>query len=472
MNRIAKTIVVAALFLSIGGIKAQEVSPVDFLRMNPYQMKSNPATDLPYKSVMTLLVGNVGMDFQNPSLRYDNLFDFDAQGRPVTVNLKKFANSLNEDNALRFSMNENLFTFYHRLEVGMLTFGYDVRVQGDMHFNDDLFSLLANGNAAFLGENNPADISLGLNAMAYQQFAAGYQLNVNRYISVGGRVKLLLGFANVSTENFKLKMVTDPASYALRLYENIAMRASLPSFFTIRDGRLVTAGNLAFSDLFSNPGFAVDLGAEFHLTDQIGVVAAVQDLGFISWKANNMQLTGNVNDAGPMYDEGSFLFEGMAIDQLQRIISDEYYRELFLDTLKQYFQLEVTPAERYSTMLNANVLLRGYYDLTPENRVSVQAQGCFMNGGFNPAFTVAYSGSFFEMLDVCATYTVMKDSYTNFGIGLGGNFNTFHIYLASNNILGAFMPLNSKSFNVQAGIVFNMREKDYTRGSRVPGYLR
>lgn len=472
MNRIAKTIVAVALFVTFGGIQAQEVSPVDFLRANPYQMKSNPAVELPYNSVMSLLVGNVGLDFQNPSLKYNNLFDFDAQGRPVTVNLDKFANSLNEDNALRFSMNENLFTLFHRLEVGMLTFGYDVRVQGDMHFNDGLFSLLANGNAAFVGENNPANVSLGFNTTAFQQFAVGYQMNFRKRFSVGARAKLLLGFANVSTEAFEVKMVTNPTTYALRIYENIAMNASLPSFFSMKDGKLVTSGNLAFSDLFSNPGFAVDLGAEFHVTDQIGVVAAVQDLGFISWKANNFQMIGNINDAGSMYDEGSFLFEGIAIDQLQRIVSDEYYRELFLDTLKQYFQLDITPAERYSTMLNTNVLLRGYYDLDQENRISLQAQGCFMKGGFSPAFTVAYSGTFFEMLDVCATYTLMKDSYTNFGIGLGGNFNTFHIYLASNNILGAITPLNSKSFNVQAGIVFNMREKDYTRGSRVPGYLR
>ena len=472
MNRIAKIIVAVALLLPFSSIMAQEVSPVDFMMMNPYQMKSNPAADLPYNSVMSILVGNVGVDFQNPNLKYDNLFDFDVQGRPKTVNLNKFANSLSKDNVLRFSMNENFFTYYHRLGPGMLTVGYDVRVQGDMRFNDDLFSLLANGNAAFVGEDNPADISMGLNTSVFQQIAAGYQMNIGKHFSVGGRVKLLFGFANVTTDAFQAKLTTDPNTYALRLQENIVMKASLPRFFTLRDGKMVTAGNLAFSDLFSNPGFGVDLGAEYHITDQIGIVASVQDLGFISWKANNFQLKGNVNDAGSMYDDGTFLFEGLDIDQLQRIISDEYYRELFLDTLKRYFQLEISPVERYSTMLNTNVLLRGYFDFNRENRVSLQAQGCFRNGGFNPAFTVAYSGSFFEMLDVCATYTVMKDSYANIGIGIAGNFNTFHIYLATNNIIAAFNPLNSGGFNAQAGIVFNMRDRDRSRGSYAPSYLR
>jgi len=466
MNKLAKTIIAASLLMAFGAAHAQEVSPVDFMKMNPYQMKSNPAADLPYKSVISLVFGNVGVDCRNTGLKYDNLFDFDAQGRPTTLNLNKFANSLSENNALSLTVNENLFTLYRRLGVGMLTVGYDVRVQSDLSFNDGLFDLLANGNADFVGEENPVNVKFGLNATAFQQFAVGYQINVGKRLSVGGRAKLLFGFGNVTTDAFDVKMVTDPNTYALRMYENIAMKASLPSFFTIRDGSLVTAGNLAFSDLFSNPGFGVDLGAEYHITDEWGVVASVQDLGFISWKANNVQMTGQVNDVGPMYDDGSFLFDGIAIDQLQRIISDEYYRERFLDTLKQYFQLESTPTERYTTMLNTNILLRGYYDLNPGNRISVQAQGCFRNGGFRPAFTLAYSGSFFKMLDVCATYTLMKGSYANFGVGLAANFTTFHIYFATNNIIGAFAPLNSKDFNAQAGIVFNLRSPDFSLGSR------
>ena len=457
MKKTVNTIITVFLLCFIGEIVwAQDVSPVDFMKMNPYQIKSNPAADLPYSSVMSLLVGNFSLDCKNTGLKYDNLFDFDTQGRPVTLNINKFANTLKKNNSIDFSGSENLFTLFRRLGPGMLTVGYDVRFQGDVSFNDGLFAFLANGNAAFVGEENPVNINLGLNTSLYQQFAVGYQMNVGERLSIGGRAKLLFGFANVTTDAFNIEMVTDPSTYAIRMYENVEMKASLPSFFTIQDGKLVTEGNLTFSDLFSNPGVGVDLGVEYHITDQIGLVAAVQDLGFISWKANNVQMTGEVNDVGPMYDDGAFLFEGIDINQLQRVISDEDYRECFLDTLKQYFQWDITSGERYSTMLNTQVLLRGYYDINPQNRVSLQAQGCIMNGGFNPAFTLAYSGSFFKMLDVCATYTLMKDSYANFGLGVAGKFNMFHIYLSSSNLLGSFKPLNSQGCNVQMGIVFNL----------------
>ena len=112
MRKLSVIIVVASLALAVHPLKAQNVSPVDFMRYNPYQMNANPATDLPYKSVMSLVVGNLGLEVQNTTLRYDNFFDFDAQGRPATLNLRQLANSLKEDNYVGFDANVDLFTLY------------------------------------------------------------------------------------------------------------------------------------------------------------------------------------------------------------------------------------------------------------------------------------------------------------------------------------------------------------------------
>ena len=94
MKKLCRIFAIVAMVLSLCSVKAQSVSPVDFMRLNPYQMNANPATDLPYQSVMSLVIGNIGLDVQNTTLRYDNLFEFDAQGRPTKVRLTQFANSL------------------------------------------------------------------------------------------------------------------------------------------------------------------------------------------------------------------------------------------------------------------------------------------------------------------------------------------------------------------------------------------
>ena len=457
MKKIHAVILVIGLCATFVPAMAQTVSPVDFMRMNPYQMKANPATDLPYKSVMSLVIGNINVDLQNTTLRYDNLFDFDAQGRPTTVNLRQFANSLKESNFLGYNASVDFFTLYRRLNTGMLTINYSFKAQGDAKFNDGMFKLLGYGNGAFVGENNPAKIDMDINAQVYQELAVGYQWNVTENLSLGGRAKLLFGEANITTDAFNAKLYTDADSYALRLEENIAMRMAMPRAIYARDGKLMTDGPYKLGELFRNPGFGVDLAAEYRFDDRFSAVAAVHDLGFIHWGLNNIKVKGQINDAGQYYDDGGFLFSGMDVDQLQRVISDDAYRELFLDTLQQYFQLDFSPLTKYNTMLNSNLLLRGNFDVDAHNCFSLQVQGRFLGSGFRPAATLAYSGSFFKAIDVCATYTVMPNSYDNIGLGLAFNIGTFHIYATTNNVIGCFKLLNTSSLNAQVGIAFNLR---------------
>ena len=466
-----------ALFLMVLAVQplhAQEVSPVDFMRLNPYQMNANPATDLPYQSVMSLVIGNIGLDVQNTTLRYDNFFEFDAQGRPSVVSLPKLDNSLKENNYLGVNVNIDLFTLYKRLKKGLITINYGVKMQSDASYNDGLFKLLAYGNGAFVGEDNPAKVDMYVNAMAYQELAVGYQINVDEKLSLGGKAKLLFGVADVKTDVFNATLITDADSYALRMYENISMRLAMPNaVYVDENGRLKGDGPFSVGELFRNPGFGLDLAAEYRFDERFSVVAAIHDLGFLHWGKNNIEMKSRVNDAGQFYDNGDFLYNGMDIDELQLITSDDGYREQFFDTLQRYFQLEFTPMGKYNTALNTNLLLRANYDLDANNRFSAQVQERFLGGGFSPAFTVAYCGSFFDNLNVCATYTVMPHSYDNLGLGVSAMIETCNIYLTTNNLIGLFKPLNTSAFNAQVGIVFNLflPERRYVDESGMPKYL-
>jgi hypothetical protein len=474
MKKIIKLWMAAIVVVASISVQAQEVSPVDFMRYNPYQMNANPATDLPYSSVMSLVIGNIGLDVQNTTWRYDNCFDFDAQDRPTTINLRQLANSLKEDNYAGFDASVDLFTLYKRLKKGMITINYGVKVQGDVRYNDGLFQLLGYGNSAFVGEGNPAKINMELSAVGYEELAVGYQWNVTEQLSLGGRAKLLFGVANVKTDAFDAQLFTDPDSYALRLKENIAMKAAMPNVIYVNDaGQLKADGPFSVGELFRNPGFGIDFAAEYRFDDQFSAVAAVRDLGFIHWGKNNISMTGQVNDAGQFYDNGDFLYDGLDVNQLQSLFSDEWYRERFLDTLQQYFQVEFSPLDKYNTALNTSLLLRGNYDLDAQNRFSAQVQGRFMGSGFRPALTLAYCGSFWNNLNVCATYTMMPHSYDNIGLGVSAMIETCNIYLTTNNLIGLFTPLNMSAFNAQVGIVFNLwiPERRYVDESGKPEYL-
>lgn len=474
MKRLYRYFAVLSLALAVNMAGAQTVSPVDFMRYNPYQINANLATDLPYESVMSMIVGNIGVGVQNTTLRYDKLFEFDAQGRPALVNLRQFANSVKPDNFMGVNANVDLFTLYRRTRHGLLTVNWGVKAQADARCNDGLFKLLGYGNGAFVGEDNPATLHMSLDAKVYQEWAVGYQININAKFSLGWRTKLLFGWGNVATDAFDAQLITDADSYALRMKEHIAMKASMPTpVYVNESGFFDTQGKFNVGDLFRNPGFGVDFAAEYRFNDQFSAVVAVHDLGLIHWGLNSFDIKGDINDVGQFYDHGDFLFNGIDVDQLQLIASDDDYREHFFDTLQQYFQVDIASMKSYNTALNTNLLLRGNYDINPNNRVSAQLQGRFLGSGYRPALTFVYCGSFWNNVNVCATYTMMPHSYDNIGLGFSWMMATCNVYLTTNNLIGFFKPLNSSSINAQVGIVFNlwMPERRFIDESGTPEYL-
>ena len=198
---------------------AQTVSPVDFMRYNPYQINANLATDLPYESVMSMIVGNIGVGVQNTTLRYDKLFEFDAQGRPALVNLRQFANSVKPDNFMGVNANVDLFTLYRRTRHGLLTVNWGVKAQADARCNDGLFKLLGYGNGAFVGEDNPATLHMSLDAKVYQEWAVGYQINISIAGIGGGFAGTIITPALTTVKLFHLECGERGAQLLLSMIE-------------------------------------------------------------------------------------------------------------------------------------------------------------------------------------------------------------------------------------------------------------
>jgi hypothetical protein len=470
MKKLNRLFLALALVMAVATSKAQEVSPVAFLRMNPYQTNTNVATDLPYYCYFSVGVGNFGASIHYPRFRFRDLFNYNSDDSPSTFDLVNFAKGLSDQNSVALNLNENIWTFAYRVGDGMLSFGHNYRAQASSEFGYSLFKLLVYGNESLLGEDNATQVNFSFDGQAYNEYAVGYQLKINKHISVGARAKLLFGIANVTTDAFDLSFFTDPDTYALHIREDIGMRFSLPRLFELTDDGLTAGGPFGLADFYHNPGLGFDLGINYRINNRFSVAAAVNDLGFIKWNQNNMELVGKINDAGQFYDDDTFVFEGLDVDQLQLIVSDASYRRMFLDTLKEYFNFQLDETGGYRTSLPTSFLVRGSIDVNEHNRFSAQFQGCFRSDGFQPAVTLAYGGSFFDKIEVSGTYTMMKGSLVNVGVGLGFNLGAFHIYGATSNLFNINTG-GSKWRDIQAGIVFNLREKSDKIGTTTPDYF-
>lgn len=434
---------------------AQFVSPVDFMRNNPRASFANPAFYTSEYGFFDLGLGGINIGVQNLGLKYDNFFRFNENGQPTVVDLDHGVASLRNTNYLNTYVNFDIFNCGRRTKHGFFTYTHRIREYESMSYNRDLVQLAVNGNAAFLGEDNPADISIRLAARAYQEFDFGYQMSLTKELNIGIRLKFLMGFIDAKTNTVNAKLYTDPETYALKLMTEASVTGALPYQFYMEDGELkIVDRRFNPANLFKNYGGGIDLGAEYKFDDHWGAAAALNDLGWIKWDNYAINFSGELQDNGSFYDHGAFVFSGLTSEQVNSLMNDPDFASSLADSLMGYFNLSPQNLISYTTGLNTNLMLRGYYDLTPSNRFSAQFTGYNLGLGIKPALTLAYTGSFSDKYDVVATYTMIPGGCDNLGVGLSANLGGLLLYVASNNVLAFFNPANRGLLNAQFGISF------------------
>ena len=446
---------------------AQNISPVDFMRNNPRASFANAASFIADYGYFDLVLGGINIGVQNTGFKYDKFFQFNANGQPVAVDLNQGVASMRKTNYLNTFVNFDIFNCGRQTKYGYFTYSHRIREMETFRYNKEFVELMVGGNAAFLGSDHPATLDLGIAARMYQEFNFGYQICLTEKLNLGARVKFLMGFIDAKSNALNAQLTTDPETYALSASGTVDVRAALPYQLTLDHGHLSIADSrFNVANLFKNYGAGIDLGAEYQINDQFGVAAAVNDLGFIRWNHYATQFVGGVEDAGSLYQNGSLVFSGMTADQFNGFLNDSQYLSHFMDTLVRYFNVGTKTMTGYTSGLNTTMMVRGYYDLTPQHRFSAQLTGYASGVGFRPAMTLAYAGSFLDKFDVVTTYTMMKGSYGNLGLGLSADLGGFMIYVASNNVLGFFNPANTSNLNFQFGISFTSGYKS-NRNDRI-----
>lgn len=434
---------------------AQSITPVDFMRNNPRNVYANPAFYTADYGYFDLVLGGISFNLQNIGLKYDNFFIFNNQGKPIIMDLNKGVESLRKHNYVNTFTNVDIFACGRQTRHGYFTYSHRFREMESFHYNKEALEFLAKGNASFMGPEHPAHVDFDVSAKAYQEFNFGYQMSLTDRLNVGARVKFLMGYGDVKSSAIQLQLMTDPETYALTVTGDVRARAALPYEVGMQHGDFYMGdGRFNILNLFKNYGGGIDLGAEYQINDQIGVAAAINDLGLIHWNNNSVKFKGGIENGGSLYHEGAFVFTGLTSEQIDAIIEDpDVFFEQMMDSLGGYYDLSSQVAQYYSG-LNTTMMIRGYYDYTPQHRFSAQLTGYASGIGFWPALTLAYTGSFADNYDVVTTYTMMKGSYFNLGLGLSANWNGFLIYAGTNSIFGLLNPANSSNVGFQFGISF------------------
>lgn len=349
--------------------------------------------------------------------------------------------------------------------------------------------------------NSNYDISgQQLNINAYTEIGLGLSRQINSRLTVGARVKALLGIGNMelklnrvamsanlpsdqqinqwSSESYWNSMSPSQAAQAAQelkdkfnnYHANLTVGAELKSSFKglelqEEEGKdYVTDFDFDSGKLgIAGYGFGIDLGASYKILDNLTVSASVLDLGFISWSKSSTKIASANPD--PIDIKGSTYANMVdpnnpntvmnAVNQLQNDAQGYMDRVTNGDVLDyDMLQLEVSDAKesRKSRLASTLVLGAEYGFFNNKLAVGVLSTTRFVQPDALTELTFSANYRPKSWFNVALSYSAIQSAGKSFGLGLklGPLFvGTDYMFLGKNSnsvngFVGVSIPLGGR----------------------------
>lgn len=455
---------------SVVSLRAQ-VSTMYYLKNNPYRHQLNPAfqpvsgffIDLPLLPSIDFSVGNNSLTFGD--IIYPKMIN--GQMKTITFldengDKDLFYNTLKSQTNFHSNLQLDIFSLGFRSRSSYFTFGVSQKFNMTAGLPKDMFKLMLYGTPDTLNVNRFDMSSFNISASAYTEYALGYSREINEKLSVGVKLKYLIGEANISSAVNEFKLNTSRETWDGTIDGTInaaipftkfilnnackidSIASEFPSSSTDNGfGRYVDMVK-EFMDVARHPsgsGFAIDLGAAYKISDRLSVSASVLDLGSISWKRNTVNVPFS----------GSFNFEGATynVDDTTNNFSE------YLGTISDSLNYKAT-FNPYNTSLQTKILAGvEYYVVKDKISLGLLSKSTFINKKLFEEITT--SANFFpaNWFNASVSYSLMNGRFSNLGLGMNTRLGPLNWFLAGDYIplryTPEFIPFNTKSVNLKMG---------------------
>ncbi|MBO4671926.1 MAG: hypothetical protein J5640_08845 [Bacteroidales bacterium] len=374
---------------------AQELKTGFFLENNVYSYKINPAAPFEEKPYTFFAVGlgnvsatamsNLGVSSVLYPTASGLVWGFDSD-----VPTDKFLSMFAKDNIVLPQVNVNLLSFGHQGEKGRFNFELNLRSDNYFYLSKDFFSALKVGLNEGLKSKSGMYSFQNLNASSsnYLEAALGYSHKIGDMITLGGRLKFLMGLgaASVDINNFT-GGANEAGDFVASTDVDVLIATSFLKVGTemVNGKELYDFTTMDFNTIGINGyGFGADLGITIEPVHGLTIGLSALDLGFINW---NSTVNGKIK-----YD-------------LQPI-----------DTVEQGLELQVAPASAAIKKLNYNIHLSAKYRMP-----FYEGLGVGVLGTYQKYFKEARIGMDFTPFR--AISLALSGAYNNFGYDFGGALN-------------------------------------------------
>ena len=307
---------VATLAISDAMAQTQNSRSTYFLEGSTYRHELNPAFmgERGYVSLPGL--GNLTIGAQSTGGVGDFIFK-KANGDLTTfmneeVSSAEFLKGLPKRLKVGVNVDESILSLGFHAWGGFNTLGISVKSNTNFFMPDELFKFMKNGVASETGSSYNVK-NLNIISTNYAEIAFGHAREINERLTVGAKVKALVGLAKATMHIDELNILASQDKWTItpknaELYmsakglivptkgetgnyqeDDYILDANGDRTQTLKEG---TDGQISYDDLDFDTdnlgptgfGMAIDLGATYKLNDEWTFSASLLDLGFISWK--------------------------------------------------------------------------------------------------------------------------------------------------------------------------------------------
>lgn len=308
------------------------------------------------------------------------------------------------------------------------------RVEGNFVLPGELIKLGILGNEAYAGQSIDLS-SLRTDVKYFHEIGVGISKNVTERLRLGVRGKLLFGVAAATLDNNDLRLKVND-DYTHTLFADMTFNVSGPfrvvmnddgslDSLMIDDSKYETAADvISLLTNTGNPGFGLDLGMEYRITDRLSVSGAVTDLGFIRWRT----------DRTTLFTKTQFEFNGLTMqDVYDETLDFEELINWTLDSLQNTFYKKAV-SDPFATYLSPGVTAAASYSPVKAFTFGILSHTKFIGRQVRESLTLSANMNLWNALSATCSYTAVNHRYDNLGAGISLRGGWLQLYALVDNI--------------------------------------
>ena len=425
----------ALLAIASLSISAQQVNTLYFLEMSPQRHYFNPAlqpisnvyVSLPVLGYTSLWAGNNSLTMSDIVVnKNDKLMWFlNPEAGGADALLKK----MRQSTLIDFDAQINLLSFGFRIkEKGYFHFTLNEKTEGGLALPKGLFQFVLGGGMQDPNAINTTQLKqLGGNFSLYSEIGLGYSHQINDQWTVGGKLKFLLGQANMGMTNGRLDLISSVEEWQLVGDGNLrmSMPISVPKPKSTeledmeqwaKDLKNIKLDGALIKDMVkpSGMGGAIDLGVTYKPIEMLQISLGVTDLGLMRWNKGlryNYDINGKFDGLHDLNYSDLKDNPDQLVDTAIARLKDVYKQAMHQSTLDSMgYTLMTSP--KLNVAIDAN-----FWD----NRVGVGiiSKTRFFNRQVYEEVTLGASFRPCHWFQLAASYSFLNGRWSNIGAAIG-----------------------------------------------------